>query len=226
MCSDRDELERFRPESEPSYRQPGLSTYSMLREVGSDEASDPLHFGASLVEAILRTPNQELGTHTFSYYYCLEEGPSLEDFDRDLVAARRLAKERWGVDGRSTRIVRRYLAQHFEVSATIIEPAVSALKIPTRRAKRMGLSQVAGQVAFQLMVGRVLLHTSQARIEAILKENGLDDAPLPSEAVDRVQTVNGPACRAILAGLSPSLVVINGRGSSARACSARWMRHS
>jgi hypothetical protein len=40
---------------------------------------------------ILRYPMQEIGTHTFSHFYCLEEGGDTEAFRADLEAARAAA---------------------------------------------------------------------------------------------------------------------------------------
>jgi hypothetical protein len=62
--------------------------------VGEDEARDPLHFARSLVEAIERSPGQELATHTFSHYYCLEPEQTAEEFTADLKAAVAIASAR------------------------------------------------------------------------------------------------------------------------------------
>src|SRR5262249_29605448 len=40
---------------------------------------------------ILNYPAQEIGTHTFSHFYCLEEGGDVEAFRADLEAARAVA---------------------------------------------------------------------------------------------------------------------------------------
>jgi hypothetical protein len=37
------------------------------------------------------TPNQEIATHTFSHYYCLEPGQTADDFRADLLAAQQVA---------------------------------------------------------------------------------------------------------------------------------------
>lgn len=79
------------PEERPAYANHRLSNYSYLDEVGKDERSDPYYFAASLVDAICQTPGQELGTHTLSHYYCLEDGQTLATFEADLVAAKALA---------------------------------------------------------------------------------------------------------------------------------------
>jgi peptidoglycan/xylan/chitin deacetylase (PgdA/CDA1 family) len=56
-----------------------------------------LHFAPDLVRAIVETPGQELGTHTFSHLYLRENGITAEDVAADLAAARGLFEERYGV---------------------------------------------------------------------------------------------------------------------------------
>jgi len=92
----RDQMLKSLPDRVPAYQNQQLSPYfSISEEVGVDEVSDPLHFAPSLIRLILDTPYQELGTHTFSHYYCLEDGQTPEDFQSDLQAALR-AGERFG----------------------------------------------------------------------------------------------------------------------------------
>jgi len=52
------------------------------------------HFADKLVTLIDKSKNQELATHTFSHYYCLEEGQTKESFYADLEAAKKIAKEK------------------------------------------------------------------------------------------------------------------------------------
>lgn len=91
FCETKDELMAALPVERPTYINPRLSNYTYLDEVGKDERSDPYYFAASLVDAICKTPGQELGTHTMSHYYCLEDGQTLTAFEADLVAAKALA---------------------------------------------------------------------------------------------------------------------------------------
>jgi peptidoglycan/xylan/chitin deacetylase (PgdA/CDA1 family) len=90
--SRRELLERL-PEPRPRYDDPRLSPYHDLDTLGADEASDPFHYGGSLVRMIAEHPEQEIGTHTFSHYYSLEPGQGAEAFEADLLAARRTASE-------------------------------------------------------------------------------------------------------------------------------------
>jgi hypothetical protein len=81
-------------ESRPQYRNGQLSPYSALGELGRDERDDPFHFAASIVDRIAETPGQELATHTFSHFYCLEPGATISAFEADLAAARSIAASR------------------------------------------------------------------------------------------------------------------------------------
>jgi hypothetical protein len=40
--------------------------------VGENGTDDPYHYGSHLVEKIIQTPHQELASHTFSHYYCID----------------------------------------------------------------------------------------------------------------------------------------------------------
>lgn len=99
FCRTKRELEELLPARLPKYLDPTLSPYD-LSTVGRDEKADPFHFAPSLVEKIAQTPGQEIGTHTFSHFYCLEDGQSADDFDADLASAQKVAAK-FGVELRS-----------------------------------------------------------------------------------------------------------------------------
>jgi hypothetical protein len=79
------------PARKPRYTDARLCSYNYLDEVGADEERDPYYYGLSLIKRILDHPAQEIGTHTFSHFYCLEEGGDVEAFRADLEAARAAA---------------------------------------------------------------------------------------------------------------------------------------
>ncbi|GAA4370450.1 polysaccharide deacetylase family protein [Hymenobacter saemangeumensis] len=81
------------PAVRPAYADPNLSPYLALDEVGETEEQDPYHFGLSLIEQIRATPGQEMASHTFCHYYCLERGQTVETFRYDLQAAVRVAAQ-------------------------------------------------------------------------------------------------------------------------------------
>jgi peptidoglycan/xylan/chitin deacetylase (PgdA/CDA1 family) len=83
------------PEERPRYTDRRFDPYGMLDEIGEDEARDPFHYASSLLHAIAEVPGQEIASHTFSHYYCLEDGQTLQTFKADLEAARAIG-ERFG----------------------------------------------------------------------------------------------------------------------------------
>jgi peptidoglycan/xylan/chitin deacetylase (PgdA/CDA1 family) len=95
FAQDRAHLEASFPRVLPTYADPSLSPYRHAETIGRTEAEDPFHYAAGLLERIAQTPGQEIGTHTFSHYYCLERGQTAEQFEADLAAARRIG-ERFG----------------------------------------------------------------------------------------------------------------------------------
>lgn len=91
FAKDRNELQQYFPEIKPAYTNNNYNVYE--KEVpltGNDENDDGYHFGYSLVEQIRNSPH-ELGTHTFSHYYCLEEGQNANQFNADIEAALKIA---------------------------------------------------------------------------------------------------------------------------------------
>lgn len=94
FCADKDELMASFPRLLPHYRDTRLSPYDDLADLGRDEESDPYRYGLSLLRQIQARPRQEIGTHTFSHFYCLEEGGDAEAFRADLTAAKQVAARR------------------------------------------------------------------------------------------------------------------------------------
>jgi peptidoglycan/xylan/chitin deacetylase (PgdA/CDA1 family) len=85
----RDELRAFSPRLHPSYRDRRLQSY--CENIGNNEREDPLHFAPSLIDEIGRRAGQEIASHSFSHYYCMEEGQSAEEFEADLQSALAIA---------------------------------------------------------------------------------------------------------------------------------------
>ena len=75
------------PDTRPAYIRAQLNPYLDLDQIGDDEREDPFHYAPSLIRAIADSPGQDVATHTFSHYYCLEEGQNEATFEADLQAA-------------------------------------------------------------------------------------------------------------------------------------------
>ena len=91
FAANKKELKPFLPDLRPEYENPALSSYRCLEEIGEDEGSAPCFFAASLLEKIAACPGQEIGSHTFSHYYCREKGQTPEQFRADMAAAKEIA---------------------------------------------------------------------------------------------------------------------------------------
>lgn len=84
----------------PEYQDAHLSPYPELAQIGADESLDPYHFAPSLIELISQYPHQEIATHTFSHYYALAKGQSIEAFAADMESAVSTAQQ-YGFEIRS-----------------------------------------------------------------------------------------------------------------------------
>ena len=116
FARNKEELYRHLPVTKPVYSTTKYSPYenSYLDQIGTSEADDPYHFGASLVDMIRQTPGQELASHTFCHYYCLEQA-SLQSFEEDLGAAKSISAQ-YGVELESIVFPRnQYTQQHIKI---------------------------------------------------------------------------------------------------------------
>jgi peptidoglycan/xylan/chitin deacetylase (PgdA/CDA1 family) len=97
----RSELLRSVPQNRPNYTHRELSPYDSLATIGESERDDPFHFAPSLIHQITAVADQEIATHTFSHYYCLERGRDEESFRADLATALEVARDQNGIDIRT-----------------------------------------------------------------------------------------------------------------------------
>lgn len=93
----KEELETFIPDEKPTYSNEKLDNYKRIEDIGSDEESDKFRFANSIIHQIIPVPGQEVGSHTFSHYYCNESGQTVEQFKADLLSARSTAEELFGI---------------------------------------------------------------------------------------------------------------------------------
>ena len=171
----RAELESFSPAVRPTYRNPALSPYG--ERVGQNETDDPLHYAPRLIDRILRTPRQEMGTHTFSHYYCGEAGQTADAFRADLGAARAIAARR-GVVPRSIVFPRNQHVSDYD--AILIENGIRAYRgNPTSRLWRFGNAEESASAWKRAgrMLDTYLGISGHGTIgwDEILQPNGLSD---------------------------------------------------
>jgi Polysaccharide deacetylase len=88
------------PSLRPRYTNKGLSPYHDLPADDARADLDSIFFAPGLIRRISETDHQEIATHTFSHYYCLERGQNIEMFQQDMQAACTTA-EQFGMPLRS-----------------------------------------------------------------------------------------------------------------------------
>ena len=89
------QLQANLPAQLPTYNDSQLSPYPDIVDIHqADQLAHRLHFCPDLIDQIARYPQQEIATHTFSHYYCLEPGQTQVQFQADLEAAIETAQSR------------------------------------------------------------------------------------------------------------------------------------
>ncbi len=86
---DSDQLKRNFPPRIPEYNNNNLSPYQYIE---SNFLEYDYHFAPDILERIRKQEGQEIGTHTFSHFYCLEESQTVGDFMEDIVSAKKIAE--------------------------------------------------------------------------------------------------------------------------------------
>jgi peptidoglycan/xylan/chitin deacetylase (PgdA/CDA1 family) len=89
---------RARAPHPPRYDDPALSWRDAYRAI---DPTGRLHFAPKLVDAIAKSPGQELASHTFGHVYLREPGLTREDAVADTDAMTKLFEERWRLVPRS-----------------------------------------------------------------------------------------------------------------------------
>jgi peptidoglycan/xylan/chitin deacetylase (PgdA/CDA1 family) len=91
FAKDQLEWHQFKPANEPAYENPIYSAYHYVKLNGLEEKVNWAHFAPGSIAEILKYPGQELGTHTFSHYYCLEKLRGEDAFAADLRSVQKAA---------------------------------------------------------------------------------------------------------------------------------------
>ena len=94
FAKDKNELLKYVPTEKPFYENANLSPYNGHLQTLTKPENNSYHFADSLIKLLQKYPKQEVASHTFSHYYCLEKGQTLADFERDMSAAMAIAKDK------------------------------------------------------------------------------------------------------------------------------------
>jgi peptidoglycan/xylan/chitin deacetylase (PgdA/CDA1 family) len=88
-----DEWKSNFPTSIPIYANPKRSSYEWVKVQTLNAEIEHCLFAPALIELIQSTPGMEVGTHTYSHFYCKEQGQTIEDFKADLEKVIELARK-------------------------------------------------------------------------------------------------------------------------------------
>ncbi len=85
------EWEHNKPSILPGFVNPNVSAYEWISRHGFFNEQDPFHFAPGLIELLKKTAHQEIATHTYAHYFCLEKGQTALQFKADIEMACTLA---------------------------------------------------------------------------------------------------------------------------------------
>jgi peptidoglycan/xylan/chitin deacetylase (PgdA/CDA1 family) len=91
FCKDEEEVKKYAPSKLPNYKDDEINLYSYMEQ---NPIKNAYHFAPKSIDLINSYPNQEIATHTFSHYYCLEEGQDEASFYEDLEACKKIAEKK------------------------------------------------------------------------------------------------------------------------------------
>jgi hypothetical protein len=92
FAKDKNDILNHLPPKKPSYILDKLNPYYLIDTIGNDENDDPFHYASSKIKDIRDNGNHEIGTHTFSHFYCHAHGQTPEQFNEDINSAINIAK--------------------------------------------------------------------------------------------------------------------------------------
>lgn len=80
------------PKELPMYQNPKLNPYEFGKNNRKENLSK-FFFAPKLIQEIQSIKGQEIGTHTYSHYYCLEKGQTINQFEADIQQAVKIANK-------------------------------------------------------------------------------------------------------------------------------------
>lgn len=98
LLESKKQIYELAPQNKPTYCIKRLSNYEYIDNDYIDkDGPDPHYYSGDMASIIAKTPGQEIGTHTFSHYYCWEEGQTASQFKEDLACSIKVSKEKLGI---------------------------------------------------------------------------------------------------------------------------------
>lgn len=86
-----EEWQKNIPSKLPDYHNPILSNYRLEKKITFENVNNTHFFALNVIKSIQAARGQEIGSHTYSHYYCGEKNRSLKVFSEDLRKATEIA---------------------------------------------------------------------------------------------------------------------------------------
>ncbi len=115
-----------------------------------------------------------------------------------------------GSDNPTTWVIYNHLISEFGLFSALIEEPTSKRILLRNRYRKLGWSNVLGQIAFVALVRPVLIRLGKKRITSILHSHAMEPAAPMTAAVRHVPNINGPAALAAIREAAPAVVIVNG----------------
>jgi folate-dependent phosphoribosylglycinamide formyltransferase PurN len=132
-----------------------------------------------------------------------------------------------GSDNPTTWIIYNHLVREFGLFGALIEKPPSRRALLRNRMRKIGITNVIGQIAFQIFVRPVLYRLGRARISNILKTSGMEPAEPMTAAIRRVDNINDVTSIAAIKQADPKIIIVNGtrilKPATLRACAATFI---
>ncbi len=112
FCNSKEDIMKYAPFLKPNYTDKALSPYENNYLNSLDDIKDPYHSALEVINLLKCSPVIEIGTHTFSHYYCWEQGQTIDEFEADIQAAVRIATDN-GVELKSIVFPRNYEVKEY-----------------------------------------------------------------------------------------------------------------
>ncbi len=94
FAENNEEAKKYFPDenSLPTYDNKKLSPYHSFGEKAGRDGDSDCYYAPEIIKLISETKGQEIGTHTFSHFYCRESGQTVQQFEADMLSAINIAK--------------------------------------------------------------------------------------------------------------------------------------
>lgn len=93
FCKNNEDALKHLPLMLPSYSDQNLGPFKSdyIKHINDKDAH--LYYALDIIEKLKRCPYVEIGSHTFSHYFCQEEGQTIDEFRADLAEMHKITAE-------------------------------------------------------------------------------------------------------------------------------------